>query len=85
MDRLKDLNHEIDCVINALRECDIAPRNKEARSLMDVAYIKVREALYILLTERNKLNGNTDIFYYQHETAEGQDHPSELIIKLDPT
>jgi hypothetical protein len=85
MERLKELNNEIDCVINALSECEIAPKNKEARSLMGVASIKVREALYILLTERNKLNCNTDFFYYQQETAEGQDQPSELIIKLDPT
>jgi hypothetical protein len=55
MDRLKELNHEIDCVINALSECDIAPRNKEARSLMDVAYIKVSAALDILQTERKAL------------------------------
>jgi hypothetical protein len=55
MDRLRKLNREIDDVTNALFDCDVSSQNQEANQLMIDAYMKVAEALDILLSERNDI------------------------------
>jgi hypothetical protein len=55
MDRITELQREINHATNALFDCDMSSKNEDADSLMNEAYQKVLEALNILLSERNEI------------------------------